>query len=396
MYVELVNQCLNAEPSKRPSLEDLTEKLRNWLNGGTVIKEFDDIQINTEPLKQYHSGAIYIRRKFPNHPEHYIHTFNNSIVTGNISKTSPEHYTHTFNNSIVTGKISKGHWKQKLTTLSNSLYAKLKSSKISNLGENSAKNKDICNFIEEIHLEWIPFSSFGKMKKIGNGGFATVYCAIWKSTKVALKQMHIPEDAINKMINEFAEGTPKCYAELAKRCMDADINKRPKIREINELLDHWNLILNYGPKYPEYKPGGYASLYDRFDYYNNERDFHYARLDAIEERRIVENKSSDYGPEFKNYRIPDLFGDKNSGRNYYSYFDSIEKRKQIQNEFIESDKINKSENNRMQIYENSLCTKWNFKQSIGQILENLSDSDKANHSCLINMWSRDSYSKFSS
>ncbi|CAG8789887.1 43419_t:CDS:2, partial [Gigaspora margarita] len=266
MYVELVNQCLNAEPSKRPSLEEIiTEKLNSWLNGGTITKEFDDIQINTEPLK-HHSGAIYIRRKFP---------------------SLPEHYTHTFNNSIVIGKISKGHWKQKLTTLSNRLYAKLKSSKTSKLSKNSAQklienfvdceNKVIYNFIKENHLEWIPYSSFEEIKNIGNGGFATVYCAIWNSEKVALKQMHIPEDAVNNMINE-----------------------RPKIREINELLDHWNHILNYGPKYPEYKPGGYASLRDRF--YNNEK------------RRIIENKFSDYGPEFKNYRIPDpnFLGDKNA------------------------------------------------------------------------------------
>ncbi|CAG8806380.1 7805_t:CDS:2, partial [Racocetra persica] len=125
--------------------------------------------------------------------------------------------------------------------------------------------------------------------------------------------------------------------------------------------DHWNLILNYGPKYPEYKRGGYASLDDPLRYYKGE-DSHHASLDA--ERRIVENKFSHY--EY----------DENAGRNYYSYFDSFEERKQIQSEFIESDKINKSTNISTQIYENSVCTKWNFKQSISQALENLSDKSK--------------------
>ncbi|CAG8585234.1 13901_t:CDS:2, partial [Racocetra fulgida] len=77
---------------------------------------------------------------------------------------------------------------------------------------------------------------------------------------------------------------------------------QPKIKEINELLDHWNLILNYGPKYPEYKRGGYASLDDNpFKYYKVE-DAHDARLNAIEERRIAENKFSHYGSEFEEYK----------------------------------------------------------------------------------------------
>ncbi|CAG8668378.1 15019_t:CDS:2, partial [Racocetra persica] len=96
----------------------------DWCNGGTVIKEFDDIQINTESLKQYCSETIDVSRKLPNLPEYYIHTFNSLCV------------------------------KQTLK-----------------FGENSCKRdpkKLIDDFIKEI----------------------------------ALKQMHIPKDAISNMINE--------------------------------------------------------------------------------------------------------------------------------------------------------------------------------------------------
>ncbi|CAG8479376.1 6790_t:CDS:2, partial [Racocetra fulgida] len=311
MYVELVNQCLSAEPSKRPSLEEISEKLKIWINEGTVIKEFDDNQINTKPLNQYHSGAIY--KCDPRElMENTVYCENEDIN----SFTKESNLECVQDNSLKFGKNNgKCDPKELIEFI---VYC---------------ENEDVDNFIKESNLKWIPYKSFSEIKEIGK----------------ALKQMHIPEDAISNMINE-----------------------RPKIKEINELLDHWNLILNYGPKYPEYKPGGYASLDDPFRYYKKE-DSHHARLDAIEERRIVENKFSDYGSEFEEYKKQRyLEYDGNIGRNYYSYFDSYEERKQIQNEFLESDRINKSTNISTQIYESSVCTKWNFKQSISQALESLS------------------------
>ncbi|CAB4441619.1 unnamed protein product [Rhizophagus irregularis] len=51
-------------------------------------------------------------------------------------------------------------------------------------------NKEIDNFIQEMQLkinnhddivfEWIPYNQFNDIKRIGKGGFATVYSAIWK------------------------------------------------------------------------------------------------------------------------------------------------------------------------------------------------------------------------
>lgn len=42
---------------------------------------------------------------------------------------------------------------------------------------------------------------------------------------------------------EFAPGTPKCYIELAKRCMDSDPRKRPDIEDIECQFEEWVEIL---------------------------------------------------------------------------------------------------------------------------------------------------------
>ena len=59
----------------------------------------------------------------------------------------------------------------------------------------TSKNEKIDNFIQEIQLkinepnsiifEWIPYNQFNEIKKIGKGGFVTVYSATWKN-EVAL------------------------------------------------------------------------------------------------------------------------------------------------------------------------------------------------------------------
>src|SRR5688572_30153693 len=54
----------------------------------------------------------------------------------------------------------------------------------------ASENKMIDDFIQEMQLkidkqndiifEWIPYNQFNDIKEIGEGGFATVYSAIWK------------------------------------------------------------------------------------------------------------------------------------------------------------------------------------------------------------------------
>jgi hypothetical protein len=48
-------------------------------------------------------------------------------------------------------------------------------------------NKKIDEFIQEMQLkindslfEWIPYNQFDEIKKIGKGGFSTIYSAVWK------------------------------------------------------------------------------------------------------------------------------------------------------------------------------------------------------------------------
>ncbi len=92
-----------------------------------------------------------------------------------------------------------------------------------------SKNKKIDDLIQEMRLkinscfnivfEWIPYNQFNYIKKIGNGGFATVYSAIWKdgplrydvdkkmyarvsNKKVALKCLNDLQNVTDKFLNE--------------------------------------------------------------------------------------------------------------------------------------------------------------------------------------------------
>jgi hypothetical protein len=93
------------------------------------------------------------------------------------------------------------------------------------------ENKKINDLIQEMRLnidhnssyhnmifEWIPYDQFNDIKKIGKGGFSTVYSAIWKNgllsynynakwikipnTRVALKCLCNSQNFIDEFINE--------------------------------------------------------------------------------------------------------------------------------------------------------------------------------------------------
>ncbi|GBC07877.1 hypothetical protein RclHR1_07750004 [Rhizophagus clarus] len=92
-------------------------------------------------------------------------------------------------------------------------------------------NKKIDDFIQEMQLningysdivfEWIPYNQFCEIKEVGEGGFATVYSAIWKdgpllylecqngiykrdsNKKVALKCLDDSQNRINELLNEI-------------------------------------------------------------------------------------------------------------------------------------------------------------------------------------------------
>ncbi|UZO16959.1 uncharacterized protein OCT59_008325 [Rhizophagus irregularis] len=98
-------------------------------------------------------------------------------------------------------------------------------------------NEKIDDFIQEMQLkinnendvvfEWIPYRRFGNVKKIGKGGFSTVYSAIWKDgpleydvnkkyrrdfdKEVALKYLHTSENSIDFLINKTKKYSAKIF-----------------------------------------------------------------------------------------------------------------------------------------------------------------------------------------
>ena len=71
----------------------------------------------------------------------------------------------------------------------------------------------------DIVFEWIPYNQFDDIEEIGQGGFSTVYSAIWKdgplgydqdkikytrsqNKKVALKCLHNSQNITNEFLNE--------------------------------------------------------------------------------------------------------------------------------------------------------------------------------------------------
>jgi hypothetical protein len=91
-----------------------------------------------------------------------------------------------------------------------------------------SKNEEIDYYIREMQLkinnpctivfEWIPYEQFNEINEIGNGGFATIYLAIWKdgplhyeymtgwtresNKKVALKCIDNLQYSTNEFVDE--------------------------------------------------------------------------------------------------------------------------------------------------------------------------------------------------
>ncbi|CAB4433285.1 unnamed protein product [Rhizophagus irregularis] len=88
-------------------------------------------------------------------------------------------------------------------------------------------NEKIDNAIQEIQLkilkyddlifEWVPYSQFDKIKKIGKGGFATIYSAIWKDGPLYLE-------------SQGENYKRDSYKEVALKCLENSQN------HVNELL----------------------------------------------------------------------------------------------------------------------------------------------------------------
>jgi hypothetical protein len=89
--------------------------------------------------------------------------------------------------------------------------------KISNLIQEMKLNINHNSSESDVIFEWIPYDQFNDIKKIGKGGFSTIYSAIWtdgllyykygkwkrkSNIRVALKCLHNSQNFLDKFINE--------------------------------------------------------------------------------------------------------------------------------------------------------------------------------------------------
>ncbi|PKY51394.1 hypothetical protein RhiirA4_468404 [Rhizophagus irregularis] len=129
----------------------------------------------------------------------------------------------------------------------------------------------------EILMEWIPYSQFTNVKEIAKGGFGIIYQATWLdgSTNNKINYSKFRERRNNEIVilkkfndsqatgckpfanvehdthlvykildgerTEITKYTPECYANLMKRCCNANPKKRPHNRNsVNKFKETWS------------------------------------------------------------------------------------------------------------------------------------------------------------
>ncbi|CAB5362463.1 unnamed protein product [Rhizophagus irregularis] len=141
--------------------------------------------------------------------------------------------------------------------------------------ENS-DNAILDKFISEKRLKWIPYNKFKNIEYLGEGGFGTIFKAIWANRRgnieVVLKCVNKLNENLDDFLNEW-----RCHADclnslviinlygftknpntlnyevvmdyankdLMKRCWDENPLKRPSSKEVLDTIKKW-IFLPYG------------------------------------------------------------------------------------------------------------------------------------------------------
>ncbi|KAG9295078.1 hypothetical protein G9A89_017872 [Geosiphon pyriformis] len=123
-----------------------------------------------------------------------------------------------------------------------------------NLGavEEGKKNEDICGVLPYIAPEVLRNKPY--TKKAG--------MIMWQITSGQPPFYNVPHDASlvfeiwDGRRPDIIEGTPQCYVKLMTSCWHQDPEKRPTALELRDILEDWNLALNFPDvnfEYPETK-----------------------------------------------------------------------------------------------------------------------------------------------
>ncbi|UZO17260.1 uncharacterized protein OCT59_008621 [Rhizophagus irregularis] len=100
-----------------------------------------------------------------------------------------------------------------------------------------ARRDKISSFPDAI-FEWIPYNQFNEIKEIGKGGFSTVYSAIWKDFKVALKCLDNSQHPANELLNEVEAYSTKMALSNSKIMNIYGISQDPNTKNYIVVLHY--------------------------------------------------------------------------------------------------------------------------------------------------------------
>ncbi|RIB21791.1 hypothetical protein C2G38_2077349 [Gigaspora rosea] len=104
----------------------------------------------------------------------------------------------------------------------------------------------------------------------------------------------------------FALETPSCYIELAKLCMDPDLQKRPTAETIRDKLTEWHSFVKESNDYDEFDELNKSDELDEFNKPDecNEIDESNEKLQIINEFMIADMRISELAITLKEH--PDI------------------------------------------------------------------------------------------
>ncbi|UZO23843.1 uncharacterized protein OCT59_016173 [Rhizophagus irregularis] len=99
-------------------------------------------------------------------------------------------------------------------------------------------NTIIDDFIFQKKLRWFPYNKFKNVEYLNEGGFGTIYKAIWLKNNGGEEVILKCHKNLNENLNEFLKEW-EYHTNLMKKCWNEDPLKRPSSEEVLRIIEKW-------------------------------------------------------------------------------------------------------------------------------------------------------------